>query len=117
MAAPRLTSSERAEVYRRLFLLNRSFGLIVQRLDELAQTRIFSARELRELRGLTQEVQLEINTHLLGPLDSLEHDDWGEFGKVRVAMEKRLRDPDDVFIHAEARRKELAKQGKKPKRK
>lgn len=117
MAAPRLTSSERAEVYRLLFLLNRSFDLIVQRLDELGQTGLFSSRDLREMRGLTQEVQLEINTLLLGPLDSLEHDDWGTFGRVRTAIEKRLRDPDDVFIHAEERRKQLAKQGRKSSRK
>jgi len=117
MAAPRLTSRERAEVYRLIFLLNRSFHLIVQRLDDLAQTRIFSARDIREMRGLAQEVQLEINTTLLGPLDSLEHDDLGTFGKVRIAMEKRLRDPDDVFIHAEERRKEIARQGRKSRRK
>jgi hypothetical protein len=35
------------------------------------------------------------------------------FGKVRSAREKELRDPDDVFIHAEERRKELARQSKK----
>jgi hypothetical protein len=112
--AIRLTSSQRAGVYKQLFLLNRSFDLISQRLDALAQTRIFMVRDIRELRGLAQEVQLEINTTLLGPLDSLEHDDWGEFGKVRIAMEKRLRDPDDVFIHAEERRKQLAKKSRKP---
>jgi hypothetical protein len=115
--AARLTSRERAELYRQIFLLNRSFDLIVQRLDNLSQTRIFRARDIREARGLAQEVQLEINTTLLGPLDSLEHEDWGEFGKVRIAMEKRLRDPDDVFIHAEERRKELAKEGRKVRRK
>ena len=68
MAAPRLTSSERAKVYRLLFLLNRSFNLIVLRLDELGQTGLFTSRDLREMRGLTQEVQLEINTTLLEPL-------------------------------------------------
>ena len=115
--AARLTSKERAEVYRRIFLLNRSFDSIVQRLNDLAQTRIFKARDIQEMRGLTQEVQLEINTTLLSPLDSLEHDDWGEFGKVRIAMEKRLRDPDDVFILAEERRKELARQRRKSRRK
>jgi hypothetical protein len=115
--AARLTSRERAELYRQIFLLNRSFDLIVQRLDDLAQTRIFKVRDIQEMRGLAQEVQLEINTTLLGPLDSLEHDDWGEFGKVRIAMEKRLREPDDVFIHAEERRKELARQGRKSRRK
>jgi hypothetical protein len=113
MAAPRLTSSERAEVYRLFFLLNRSFDLIVQRLDELGQTGLFTSRDLREMRGLTQEVQLEINTGLLDSFESVENDDWAHFGKVRIALEKRLRDPDDVFIQAEERRKQLAKQGKK----
>jgi hypothetical protein len=112
MAAPNLTSGERMDVYRRMFLLNRSFHLIVQRLDEITQTRLVSSKQVKEMIGLTQEVQLEINTLLLDPLGSLELDDWGVFGKVRSAQEKRLRDPDDVFIHAEERRKELAKQRK-----
>jgi hypothetical protein len=49
-------------------------------------------------------------------LHSAELDDWSRYGKVRQAREKELRDPDDVFIHAEERRKELAKQRKKPSR-
>ena len=112
--AVRLTSSRRAEIYRQIFLLNRSFDSIVQRLDELAGAGIFSSRDIREASGLAQEVQLEINTMLLDPLSSIEDADWGTFGKVRRAMEKRLRDPDDVFIHAEERRKELAHQARKP---
>jgi hypothetical protein len=91
MRAPILNSRERTAVYRLIFLLNRSFDLIVQRLDELAQTRIFNARDLREVRSLTQEVQLEINTLLLNPLESVEQNDHAQFEKVRVAMEKRLR--------------------------
>jgi hypothetical protein len=91
-AAPILTSSERADIYKLIFLLNRSFNFIVRRLDELAKTHIFNARDLREMRGLTQEVQLEINTMLLHPLESVEHNDHAQFGKVRMALEKRLRD-------------------------
>lgn len=91
MAAPRLNSRERADIYRHIFLLNRSFDLIVQRLDELAQARIFDICDLREMRGLAQEVQLEINTLLLSPLESAEQNDHAQFGKVRVAMENRLR--------------------------
>jgi len=87
----KLNSRERQEVYRRLFLLNRSFNFIVQLLDELAQTPIFHARDLREMRGLTQEVQLEINTLLLNSLESVEQNDHAQFGKVRTALEKRLR--------------------------
>jgi len=90
MAAPQFTSGERMEVYRRIFLLNRSFHLIVQRLEELGKTSILNARDLRDMLGLTQEVQLEINTGLLNQLDSIENDDWAQFGKVRIALEKRL---------------------------
>jgi hypothetical protein len=53
--ATRLTSNQRAAVYKQIFLLNRSFHLIVQRLDDLAQARIFNARDIREMCGLAQE--------------------------------------------------------------
>jgi hypothetical protein len=46
-------------------------------------------------------------------LHQLELDDWGRYGKARDKYEKHLRDPDDVFIHAKERRKQLAKQRKK----
>lgn len=85
------TSAERAEIYRRLFQLNRSFHLIVQRLEELGKARIINSRDLRDMLGLTQEVQLEINTTLLNPLESLENNDHAHFGKIRIALEKRLR--------------------------
>jgi hypothetical protein len=91
MAAPQFSSGERMEVYRLLFLLNRSFHLIVQRLEELDKTGIVKSRDLTEMRGLTQEVQLEINTGVLNSLEPLEDNDWAHFGKVRTAMEKRLR--------------------------
>jgi hypothetical protein len=92
MAALRLNSRERTEVYRRLFLLNRSFAQITQLLDELTQSSIFRARDLREMRGLAQEIQLEINVILLNPLESAEQDDWTQFGRVRKAMEKKLKE-------------------------
>ena len=93
MAAPQFTSEERMDVYRRIFLLNRSFHFIVQRLEELGKTSIINARDLRDMLGLTQEVQLGINTLLLSQLDPTENDDWAQFGKVRIAMEKRLKTP------------------------
>lgn len=93
MADLNFTSGERQEVYRLMFLLNRSFHLIVQRLEELGKTSIVNARDLKDALGLTQEVQLGINTMLLDQLDPCENDDWAQFGKVRIAMEKRLKTP------------------------
>ena len=85
-----LNSRERLEVYRRLCLLNSSFSSIVQVLDELAQTRIFSAGDLRQIRGRAQSVQLEINTKLLLPLESAEQNEHAQFGKVRIANGKEI---------------------------
>jgi hypothetical protein len=93
MAAPNLTSEERQDVYRLMFLVNRSFHLIVQHLEELGRTRILNSRDLKDMLGLTQEVQLGINTAVLDTLDSVENDDWAQFGKVRIALEKRLKTP------------------------
>jgi hypothetical protein len=64
MAAPYLNSAERMSVYRQLFLLNRSFHLITQRLQEVAKAGMMNASDLRDMLGMTQEVQLEINTTL-----------------------------------------------------
>ena len=66
-------------IYRRLFLLNRSFHVIVMRLDELKP--LFTAQDLKDMCGLTQEIQLGINTALLDSLDSAENDDWAQFEK------------------------------------
>jgi hypothetical protein len=65
------------------------------------------------LQGDTQELQAEINQELLEIMHANELDDWGRIGKIRQAEEKRLRDPDDVFIHAYDRRRKLRKKRKK----
>jgi hypothetical protein len=54
-----------------------------------------------------------MNQELLETMHSIELDDWGRFGKIRQAEEKRLGDPDDVLIQAEERRQELRKKSKK----
>jgi len=117
MGAPRLASRERAEVYRLIFLMNRSFDFIVQHLDALQKTGLFPSRVAKLFPSFTQELQAEFNQEFLENLHQSELDDWGHFGKARQKYEKHLRDPDDVFIHAKERRKQLAKQSKKSKRK
>jgi hypothetical protein len=87
--SPSLTTAERMDVYRSIFRLNCAFHVAVQSLDDLAQ--FFSRKDLRDMRGLTQEVQTEINGLMLERLHSIEMDDWAQFGKIRIALEKRLR--------------------------
>jgi hypothetical protein len=86
----KLNSSQRKDVYRQLFLLNSLFARITQVLDGLAHNRLFKSCDLREMSGLAQEVQLEINIILLNPLELAEMNDWNRFGKVRKTIEKKL---------------------------
>jgi hypothetical protein len=92
MADPNFNSAERMDIYRSMFLLNRGFHFIVQRLEHVGKI-MMKDRDLRDMLGMTQEIQLEINTLVLNNLDSVENNDWAEFGKVRIALEKRLKTP------------------------
>jgi len=90
-AVPQLTSNERQDIYLSMFLLNHCFHGIVLRLDELAG--LLGRKDLKDMRGLTQELQTETNHLILSRLESIEESDWAQFGKVRTAMEGRLREP------------------------
>lgn len=83
-----MTTAERELAYRAMFQLNHAFHGIVVHLDELAG--LLGRRDVRDMRGLTQELQAEINTLALERLSSIEERDWKEFGRVRVALERRL---------------------------
>jgi hypothetical protein len=109
-----LDVTKKHHVYHLLHRLNLSFAGIVGRCRELQETRIFRHEFLRVYEGYAQELQAEVNFELLETLHELEGHDWYRYGKVRQKQEKELRDPDDVFIHAERRRQELQRQGKKP---
>ena len=115
MAAPEVT--KKLHIYHTLYRLNLSFSNIVTRICELRDAGVFSAHSNKLFQGYAQELQAEINQELLEIMHAIELDDWGRFGKIRQAEEKRLQDPNDVFIHAEERRKELARERKKNKKK
>jgi hypothetical protein len=100
-------------VYHTLYRLNLSFSNIVIRCRELQDAGAFSPHSTKLFQGYAQELQAEMNQELLETMHQTELDDWGRFGKIRQAEEKRLRDPDDVFLHAEERRQELKRKRRK----
>jgi hypothetical protein len=114
MAAPDVT--QKAQIYETLSGLNVAFSGIVQHLNTLQKTGLFKSKTAKLFPDFTQELQAEVNQEFLEELHQLELDDWGRYGKAREKWEKHLRDPDDVFIHAEERKKQLAKQRKKQSR-
>lgn len=105
--------TQKAGIYETISGLNTAFAGIVQHLHTLQKTGLFKSKTAKLFPDFTQELQSEINQELLEDLHQFELDDWGRYGKAREKWEKHLRDPDDVFIHAEERRKQLAKQKRK----
>jgi hypothetical protein len=103
----------KAGIYETLASLNTAFAGIVQHLQALQRTGLFQSKAAKLFPDFVQELQAEFNQEFLENLHQLELDDWGRYGKARQKYEKHLRDPDDVFIHAKERRKELAKQKRK----
>src|SRR5579864_2884907 len=112
-----LDVTKKAEIYHILYQINSSFAAIVGHFAALQQAGVVTSKSTREFQGFTQELQAEFNQEFLLDWHEIEMEDWNRFGKVRQAQEKRLRDPDDVFIHAAERKRELAKQRKKSTRK
>jgi len=99
MAALEVT--KKLHVYHILYRLNLSFSNIVHQCRALQEAGSFTAKSSKLFQGYAQELQAEINQELLDTMHQTELDDWGRFGKVRLAEEKRLKDPADVLIHAE----------------
>ena len=111
---PERDASAKLRTYFTIYRLNLSFANIVANCRALGESGILSPKFTRLYQSYAQELQAEINEDVVAIMNEVELRDVHRFGKVRLAREKELRDPDDVFIHAEERRKELARQGKKP---
>jgi hypothetical protein len=111
-----LDVTEKAGIYETLSSLNMAFAGIIQHLQTLHKTGLFKSKAAKLFPSFALELQAEFNQEFLEDLHQIELDDWGRHGKARQRWEKHLRDPDDVFIHAEERKKQLAKQRKKPSR-
>lgn len=107
-------ASAKLRIYHAIYRLNLSFANIVANCRALRESGILDREDTRLYQSSAQELQADINSRLTSILETVESDDHARFGKVTHAWEKELRDPDDVFIHAEERRRALARQGKKP---
>jgi len=105
--------TQKADIYETLSSLNLAFAGIVQHLQTLQRTGLFKSKVAKLFPSFALELQAEFNQEFLEDLHQVELDDWGRYGKARQRWEKYLRDPDDVLLQAEERKKQLAKQRKK----
>jgi hypothetical protein len=105
---PDRDAAGKLRIYHTIYRLNLSFANIVAHCRALQESGILGPKDTRLYQSYAQELQAEINQDLVSAMDQIESHDQFRFGKARLAREKELRDPDDVFIHAEERRRELA---------
>jgi len=111
-----LDSISKMRLYQTIYRLNASFSDIVLQCRQLKTFRVLSAKYAHLYLSSAQELQAEINQDVMSAMESIEADDSFRHGKVRTAWEKEMTDPDDVFIKAEERRREITEQQRKAKR-
>src|SRR5215467_4251858 len=108
--------TKKLHIYHTHYRLNLSFSNIVAHCRTLQEAGVFTPKSTRLFQGYAQELQAEMNQELLDAMHQTELVDWGRFGEIRQTEEKRLRDPDDVYIHARQRKEQIAKERRKTKR-
>jgi hypothetical protein len=69
---------------------------------------------LRCAQDEIEELRAGVNADLIEELANRERRDEGRFWKRRRAYEKKLDDPDDVYINVEQRERERRKRGLPP---
>jgi hypothetical protein len=107
-----LNAAGKLRTYQIIYRLNLSFANIVTQCRLLKESRVITPRYARLYQSFVQELQAEINQDVMSVMEGIEADDSFRYGKVRTAWEKEISDPDDVFLKAEERRKEIARERK-----
>ena len=112
-----LDVTQKPQIYHTLYLLKSAFAAIVGHIQTLHDNGVFRRNSTRLHQSFAQELQAQINDETFEILASVELNDVARFGKARDVWEKSLQAPNDIFLLAAERRKELAEQRKKSKKK
>jgi hypothetical protein len=111
-----LDVTQKPQIYHTLYLINSAFAAIVGHIQTLHDNGVFRRNSTRLHQSFAQELQAQINDETFEILASVELNDVARFGKARDVWEKSLQAPNDIFLLAAERRKELAEQRKKSKK-
>jgi hypothetical protein len=106
--------SAKLRIYESLFLLNQGFDHVVALLRGMEKFSIADNESLLSSLAEIEEVRAGINADFVEQLGDRERNDEGRFWKQRRAIEKKWRDPDDVYLDVEHREEERKKQGLPP---
>jgi hypothetical protein len=105
------TRSLKLRIYESLFLLNQGIDHVVALLRGMEKFSIADKESMQSALAEIEEVRASMNADFTERLGERERFDEGRFSKQRRAIEKKWRDPDDVYIDVEHREVERKKQG------
>jgi len=107
-------TSPKLRIYESLFLLNQSVDQVVAILHDMEKFPFADKESLESAQAEIEEVRASMNADFTEQLGDRERFDEGRFWKRRSALEKKWRDPDDVYIDVERREEQRKKQGLPP---
>ena len=106
---PRTT---KLQTYEAFYLLNSSFEATLLSFERLAQVGLFRTDVLREYTVILEHLRAIANEELTNALRENELQEAAHFDHILHRIEKERRDPDDVFLAAQARKRDIHNQAK-----
>jgi hypothetical protein len=106
--------SPKLRVYESLFLLNEGMDYLIALLREMEKLPLADKESVQCAVVEIEEVRCDMNADFSEKLADSERSDEGRFWRQRRELEKKWRDPDDVYIDVGRREEERKKQGLPP---
>jgi hypothetical protein len=106
--------SPKLRIYESLFLLNEGMDRLIALLREMQKLPLADKESVQWALVEIEEVRCDMNADFTEKLADSERSDEGRFWKQRRELEKKWRDPDDVYIDVGRREEERKKQGLPP---
>jgi len=96
--------------YEAVYWLNRSFQAALLSLERLERLGIFRLEHLHEYKIRLEQTRAEANEELSDTLHNYEMAEAARFDRMQREYERRRQDPDDVFLAAAKRQREIKEQ-------
>jgi hypothetical protein len=107
-------NSQKLRIYEALFHFNQSVNQVAGILRGMKKFSLLNGASLQCAQDEIEEVRAGLNADLIEELGERERRDQGKFWKRRRRHEKKLEDPDDVYIDLRHREIERKKRGLPP---
>jgi hypothetical protein len=98
------------QAYEALYLFNRLIEATLENLAGLERLGLLRGEDLSEYKIRIEHTRAEANQDLTDRLQDYETEESVRFDRMQLDLEKRRKDPDDVFFAARDRKREIKQQ-------